>query len=58
MLAIFTMSPGFQAFFFCLAVLLLVLAAFRVETKVITLFPLGVALFVLVFAYNAIGAIH
>lgn len=58
MLALFVMSPGFEAFFFILAVLVLILAAFRVTPKLVDLFPIGVALFVLVFAYNAVGAIH
>lgn len=56
MLALAQMSAGFQAFFFIVAIVLCVLGAFRITTKLVDLFPLGVALFILVFAYNAVAA--
>jgi hypothetical protein len=54
--AISQMDPTVQAVFFAVAVVLLVLAALNVAVGKINLVAAGLALFIFVFAWNAIAA--
>lgn len=56
MLALSTMSAGFTAFFFVLALACFILAALSVGLWRLNLVALGLGFWMLVLAYNAIAA--